>query len=85
MRPIAARSLGILHVSPALVVGSVAHTTTGCSSAPGVRLGASLLLLLRVTTPTALLTHHAIGGGRNFRSVDRLGLLLSLEQNHDLS
>ena len=91
MRPIAARYLGILRVSPALV-GSVAHTTTGCISAPGVRLGASfpVPLLLRTTTPTALqyvppCSRTTPPGGRYFRSMDCLGLLISLEQNHKFS
>ena len=89
MRPIAARYLAILRVSTALV-GSVAHTTTGSISAPGVRLGASFPLLLRTTTPTALqylqfCSRTTPPGGRNFRSMDCLGLLLSLEQNHKFS
>ena len=86
MRPIAARYLVVLRVSPALV-GSVTHTYTGCISAPGVRLGASLLLLLRMTTSTALQSCFRItpSGGRNFRSMNCWGFLFSLEQNHDFS
>ena len=89
MRPIAARYLVVLRVSPALV-GSVAHTITGSISAPGVRLGASFPLLFRTTTPTALqysppCSRTTPPGGRNFRSMDCLGLLLSLEQNHKFS
>ena len=64
MGPIAARYLVVLRVSPALV-GSVTHANTGSISAPGVRLGASFLLLLSeddANSLTALLPHHAIGG-----------------------
>ena len=86
MGPSAARYLVVLRVSPALV-GSVTHTYTGCISAPGVRLGASLLLLLRMMTPTALqpCSRTTPSGGRNFRSMDCLGFLRSLEQNHIFS